>query len=297
MGALVKSFSVGNGDMFSIVDREQGGNLTVIDCCLNADRTDEIIKELKNQGDSFRFISTHPDKDHIKGLVVIANLIHAFWSSPNDISEKSPSDDMKAYCKLRDPKFPISSGTYISHNQKAIGINFLWPKIDSKTYLNALKLAQNDSTKYNGISPIFTYTYSGGAKFMWMGDLSSSFLAALDSGNEILWPEIDVLFAPHHGRDRVPDQILRKLKPRFIVIGEAAKEDLEYYKKVCEICQNGAGDIIFECQKNVLHIYLSKTPSKKLQDATKRDPSRVQCGWYVGSVDLLTTKPDWDAGR
>ena len=68
--SLVKSFSVGNGDMFYI--QHGTDNFSIIDCSLPDDRRDAILNEIAaakmNKG-IVRFISTHPDQDHIRGLV------------------------------------------------------------------------------------------------------------------------------------------------------------------------------------------------------------------------------------
>lgn len=64
--SIVKSFAVGNGDMFYI--RHGSDNFSVIDCSLPGDRRDEILDEITEQraGKGIcRFISTHPDQDHI----------------------------------------------------------------------------------------------------------------------------------------------------------------------------------------------------------------------------------------
>ena len=67
--SIVKSFSVEKGDTFYI--RHGSDNFSIIDCNLTDDRKDEIIAELKTQSSDkniVRFISTHPDEDHINGL-------------------------------------------------------------------------------------------------------------------------------------------------------------------------------------------------------------------------------------
>ena len=87
---------------------------------------------------------------------------------------------------------------------------------------------------------------------MWMGDIESDFLTNVS--DEIVFPEVDVLFAPHHGRGsgKVPKEILEILKPQIIVIGEAPSEYLDYYNGYNTITQNSAGDIIFDVDdKNV----------------------------------------------
>ena len=69
MSSIIKSFSVGNGDMFYI--KHASDNFTVIDCFLKDDNKEAIaseIKQAKKYKGISRFISTHPDDDHIKGL-------------------------------------------------------------------------------------------------------------------------------------------------------------------------------------------------------------------------------------
>ena len=70
--SIVKSFSVGEGDMFYI--KHGSDNFTMIDCCMSDDQVDTIVDEIKAESknkDIVRFISTHPDDDHIKGLVAL----------------------------------------------------------------------------------------------------------------------------------------------------------------------------------------------------------------------------------
>jgi len=55
-----------NGDMFYI--RHNSDNVSIIDCCLPDDNRNRIVAELMAQrrsADMTRFISTHPDDDHI----------------------------------------------------------------------------------------------------------------------------------------------------------------------------------------------------------------------------------------
>ena len=59
--SIIKSFSVGNGDMFYI--KHNGDNFTMIDCCMCDDDENDIVKELKRESagkDITRFISTIP---------------------------------------------------------------------------------------------------------------------------------------------------------------------------------------------------------------------------------------------
>lgn len=68
--SVIKSFSVGDGDMFHI--NHNSDNFTTIDCCYSDDDNKETnfeeMKQLANKKGITRFISTHPDEDHIKGI-------------------------------------------------------------------------------------------------------------------------------------------------------------------------------------------------------------------------------------
>ena len=71
----IKSLSVGNGDMFYINHNTE--NFSMIDCNITDERKSEILDEVKNlagKKDIVRFISTHPDQDHIQGIEILMNL-------------------------------------------------------------------------------------------------------------------------------------------------------------------------------------------------------------------------------
>ena len=60
-----------------------------------------------------------------------------------------------------------------------------------------------------------------GTTILWMGDLETEFMEDIEDAVEL--PSVDILFAPHHGRDsgKVPQSWLDDLDPKIIVIGEA----------------------------------------------------------------------------
>ncbi len=103
--AIVKSYSVGNGDMFSI--RHNSDNFTQIDCCLCAYAAENQIADLKEQSKGkgiSRFISTHPDQDHLQGIELLdAEMpIHNFYVVKNQATKSDETESFKHYCKLRD---------------------------------------------------------------------------------------------------------------------------------------------------------------------------------------------------
>ena len=309
--SIIKSFSVGCGDMFYI--KHNSSNFTIIDCCLNGATTQTILNELlREKQEKFitRFISTHPDEDHIHGLSFLNQQIPLmnFYCVANNIEKEKPSDDFKFYCKLRDgaagvgyPKtIYLTKGMQLKwlndHDPNVpedpgpAGINCLWPDPNSAAFQDALIKSAND-VDVNNISPIFIYSLKNGVKAMWMGDMEESFQETIASNIGVERHKIDILFAPHHGRKsgKVPSSILDKIQPTIIVIGEAHSEDLCYYSDYATITQNSAKDIVFRCERGIVHVYVgNKTYSlanscleKMLTDAS------TEFGHYIGS---FTTK-------
>ena len=71
-----------------------------------------------------------------------------------------------------------------------------------------------------------------------MGDLETEFMEEIR--DDVQLAKIDLLFAPHHGRDsgRIPGKMLETLDPEIIVVGEAPSKHLNYYAGYKTITQN-----------------------------------------------------------
>ncbi len=267
--SIIKSFSVGNGDMFYILHNSD--NFTIIDCCMNDENRSAITLEIKTKSGGKgvkRYISTHPDEDHLKGLKYLDEQIKIvnFYCVENAAVKEDKTEDFTHYCSLRDSKsaFYVYKGCSrkwmnIGDDERGCaGIQFQWPITSNEDYKIALNQVKGGSG-YNNISPIFTYSVNEGVVVMWMGDIEHDFLELVKGTIE--WPKVDILFAPHHGRDsgRVSSDVLEKLDPQIIVIGEAPSKHLYYYSDYNTIKQNSAGDIIFNCAGEKVHVYVSKT--------------------------------------
>ena len=111
------------------------------------------------------------------------------------------------------------------------GINVLWPQIDNRHYKEALIDAMEGGCP-NNISTILTYSLTGEADIMWMGDLGAGFAGSIRFDVDLA--PVHILFAPHHGRDtgRVPESWLDKIMPKLIIVGEAPSEHLHYYPRI-----------------------------------------------------------------
>jgi glyoxylase-like metal-dependent hydrolase (beta-lactamase superfamily II) len=138
--SIVKSYSVGNGDMFHI--NHNSDNFTIIDCCLPDDLREDVVRDIKRAQAGkgvVRFISTHPDEDHILGLEQLdAELgLLNFYCVKNDVIKEDQSDDFKHYCALRESEkaFHIRRGitrkwmNKESDDRGSAGISVVWPRV------------------------------------------------------------------------------------------------------------------------------------------------------------------------
>jgi beta-lactamase superfamily II metal-dependent hydrolase len=274
-------------------------NFTVIDCCLywKEGVKEKIIDEIKQKkaGKGItRFISTHPDDDHISGLEDYYNEvgIYNFYVVKNEATREGDNPDFNKYCELRDSEkaFYLHKGcsrkwmNVKDDVRKSSGLHCLWPIITNDKYIEALKNAKEGKDP-NNISPVIQYL-SEGFSFVWLGDMLSDMLEEFDKHLEVT--PTTVLFAPHHGRKsgRISKSLLDKLTPKLIIIGEAPSEDIEYYGDHNTITQNTAKDIRFDIVGDFINIYVSN--SKYTTEAgliNNNQAERIsESMYYLGSI-------------
>jgi beta-lactamase superfamily II metal-dependent hydrolase len=291
--SMVVSYAVGNGDMFSI--RHIPDSFTIIDCSIADEDRKWIIEELKRQKKGkgiSRFISTHPDQDHLMGLKYLDNEIgiHNFYCVDNNVKKADETDDFNHYCQLRDgdKAFYIKKGcsrkwlNESDEDRGKAGIQILWPDIDNADYKEALQNAATGGSP-NNISAIIKYGAHNGGGFLWMGDLETEFMEKIE--DDIDWPDISVLFAPHHGRNsgKIPESILSTLDPAVIIIGEAPSRHLNYYGSYNTITQNAAGNIAFENVDGGIHIYVER---KNYSVDFLADHGATTYDNYIGTLEV-----------
>jgi beta-lactamase superfamily II metal-dependent hydrolase len=292
--STVKSFSVGNGDMFYICHNSD--NFSIIDCCLDDDNEEGIIGELKRESAQkriVRFISTHPDEDHYKGIKRLDTKmpILNFYCVKNEATKEEETESFKHYCKLRDGNkaFYISKGckrrwmNESNEERKTAGINIWWPNTSNSDFKEALQDAK-DGIAFNNISPVIHYSVEDGVRMLWLGDLETVFMESIE--NDIALSPVHIVFAPHHGRDsgKIPNSWLDRLKPKIIVIGEAPSRHLNYYGGYDTLTQNSAGDITFDCDyAKKVHIYASN-PDYAVTFLD--DEHQAKFDYYIGTLNL-----------
>ncbi|MCW3843528.1 MBL fold metallo-hydrolase [Micromonospora yasonensis] len=291
----IKSFAIGNGDMYYI--RHGSDNFTIIDCSLPPERAGSILAEISTQSKDkgiTRFISTHPDQDHIGGLVDLDDHIgiRNFYCVKNAATKEDPTADFNRYCSLRDDTkkaFYLYKGctrrwmNQHSAERGSAGLSVLWPETSDPDFNSALADAAAGMSP-NNISCILQYTVNDGPRMLWMGDLETDFMEKIEA--KVTLPKVDILFAPHHGRTsgKVPRAWLEQMDPGLVVIGEAPSEYLHYYDGYNSITQNSCGDILFETDTNKVHIYVGDNAySVNFLDDESLDHSDGL--YYIGTLE------------
>jgi beta-lactamase superfamily II metal-dependent hydrolase len=292
--SIVKSLAVGNGDMFYI--RHGSDNFTIIDCCMSEEDQDGIVNELKSEARGKvirRFISTHPDEDHIRGIIYLDDNmpINNFYCVDNEATKDDETDSFKRYCALRDSSkaFYVSEGCTrhwmnLSDNERgSAGINIWWPDISNADFKDALQDAKS-GIAFNNMSLVARYWAGNDARLLWLGDLETAFMESIED-HISLYP-VHVVFASHHGRasGKIPDSWLDKLKPKIIVIGEAPSRHLHYYSGYKTLTQNRAGDLTFDCSdQDKIHIYAS---NEDYSVGYLKDEGQSKYNYYIGTLNF-----------
>lgn len=295
--SIVKSYSVGVGDMFYI--QHNSDNFTIIDCDLSEENADKIIQDIKDAKAGkgiVRFICTHPDEDHFGGLHFLDDAISIsnFYVVKNQAAKDIDTESFERYCKLRDgdKAFYIYKGcsrkwmNISDEVRKTSGIEILWPDTANAYFQEALA-ACDAGESYNNTSAVIRYSVQGGTSFLWLGDLETSFMENITDDIELT--KTTIVFASHHGRDsgKIPNTWLEKLDPQIIVIGEAPSRHLNYYTGYKTVTQNKAGNIVMDCSGDKVHFYVSDTSysNNALTDEGLADLSSAK---YVGSITVET---------
>jgi competence protein ComEC len=238
------------------------------------------ISYLKEHGVSsvFRFVSTHPDMDHLDGLKLFFETFSPtnFWDTDN-IEEKEfgsearfDEDDWLFYKDLRDGKprdnpkrltlFAGDRGQYWNINSEgksgADGLYILAPTLQMVNDANS-------SGDYNDCSYVILYRAgAGGHRIVFSGDSHDKTWEHILENHLDDVTDIDVLIAPHHGRasGRSYD-FLDILRPKITLFGNARSEHLAYgawnYRGLPFITNNQAGSIILNAEVNPIDIYVT----------------------------------------
>lgn len=225
----------------------------------------------------FRYIQTHPDMDHMDGLSRLYDEIQIqnFWDTENTKEQNFDENgkaggylkiDWDCYQKLRKntstPRalfyYDGNKGKYYSEDDNGI-LTDDYIKILSPT--KALIKAANASGDWNDSSYVLLYCIHG-FKVLFCGDADMGTINHLLTNHKQDISAIDILVAPHHGRDSNKDfKFLDVMKPRLTLFGNAKSKFLAYdewnNRSLKLITNNQAGNILIEIEGGCMRVSVS----------------------------------------
>ena len=245
---------------------------------------DNPIAYLQDRGirSVFRFIATHPDMDHLDGIKAFFEEFRPvnFWDTDNAKAidnfntARFNYDDWEFYQTLRDnnpdtePKrlvlYSGAKGAYYNQNADSSsggdGLHILAPT-------PGLIQAANEIHDYNDASYVVLYR-THGRRILFSGDAHDETWAHVLQDHLSDVANVDVLIAPHHGRDSGRSyEFLKVLNPTLTLFGNARCEHLAYSawhnNKLLFITNNQAGTIIMNVDSTALTVYASYEPFAK----------------------------------
>lgn len=217
----------------------------------------------------FRFIITHPDMDHLDGIkdfYSAFNVAHT-WDTDNNKSCDVNSnfggynpDDWLFYESLRSGKYQatkrlVNYSGYSNQYWNEDYIKILCPTSDLVSASN-----KNPKGDYHDCSYVLLYTppRKNGKqwKILFAGDSHDNSWDYILKNHKSEVTNVDILFAPHHGRDSKRDYtFLEILNPTLTLFGNASSEHLAYSKYSGDkITNNQAGSVILEISEEKILI-------------------------------------------
>lgn len=272
-----------------------------------SDYPDNPVEYMKESGITsvFRFISSHPDMDHLDGIKHFFEEFGPdnFWDTDNtkELDDFGQGlydpDDWGFYASLRDgnpqanPKrlalYAGARGPYYNQdefgNSGGDGLHILAPTPE-------LVSAANEAEDWNDSSYVVLYCTAGGKRILFSGDSHDETWEYILANWRASVASVDVLIAPHHGRDSGRDYtFLDVVKPKLTLFGNAPSEHLAYdewnSRNLMFITNNQAGTIILDVIGASLDVYVSHEPfaqafvQGRAYDTHYRGDIR---GWSIG---------------
>ena len=227
------------------------------------------LKEHMGTRNIFRFIISHPDMDHIDGIrdlyteFTITNTWDTVNSKTVDVNGYFAGynkEDWIFYTQLRAGK--ITSTTRLTYYDTDSCLYFKEDRLKILCPSRELVKRANESGDYNDLSYVLLYSIpkKGGAfwKIVFAGDSDDhSWEYILKNYREEV-SDIDVLLAPHHGRDSKRNyDFLKVLNPKVTLLGNASSKHLAYtcYPEI-RITNNQAGYVVMNISETDLFFYV-----------------------------------------
>jgi beta-lactamase superfamily II metal-dependent hydrolase len=258
------------------------------------------ISYLQNLGvkNLFRFILTHPDKDHLDGF---QNLLDAFnvtnfWHTgvkrtpPDFESGQYREEDWDAYVAMSAGRLSGTkvlsylAGSRFKYANEADkpedGVDGLYILAPDKNLVR--KAIESDDM--NDSSYVLLYRSAGG-RIIIPGDAHDGTWDYVLEHYEKDVMDCSVLFAPHHGRHSGMDfSFLDTIKPKITFFGCASSGHQAYdewsNRKLRVITNNQAGNIVLECQDGEIDIYVENERFAEAGHRSLDDVNEQGYTWY-----------------
>jgi competence protein ComEC len=241
----------------------------------------------------WRFVVTHPDMDHLDGIQDLYTEYSPIntWDTNNDkfLDENKfaggyNKEDWKFYRQLRDGKYSGTKRLSLLAKHQAD----FWNQDNLQILCPTQGLVDeaNKCKDYNESSYVLLFTppKAGGGhwKFLFAGDTHDAAWEYILANFKQEVSNVDVLFAPHHGRDSGRNyDFLKTLNPRLTLMGNASHKHLAYssYPQV-RITNNQAGYVVLRIQEERFDVYVKNYEFAKNFRAKK--------GWGLPSFNKET---------
>ncbi len=294
----VHFLNVKSGDCTWI--KHYSGHNTVIDVCNGNQPFQKSIHQIENLNESrfggnfnqkahpvnpieylrkfgvssvFRFILTHPDMDHMDGIKPFFQQFNPinFWDTKHHKEmgsfEGSPysEDDWIFYEQIR--KSPPENLTRLTLFDGARG-KYYNQSSDESTGGDGLQILAptkelvsiaDEKGDYNDSSYVILYR-THGRKILFAGDSHDETWEHLLENHHDDVSNVDLLIAPHHGRDSERDHsFLDVVNPKLTFFGNASSKHLAYQqwsrRGLEKITNNQGGSLIADIKKESIDIY------------------------------------------
>ena len=237
------------------------------------------IRYMRDRGitNVFRFILTHPDMDHMDGILdLFAEFAPAnFWDTENTCTKSfqagSPykEEDWRFYIGLRDGTrsstakrlalYAGAQGPFYNqsgeNNEPLDGLSILAPT-------PSLVADANRTEDFNDASYVILYRSAAG-RILFCGDAHDKTWEHLLANHLAAIQGVELMIAPHHGRDSGRDRnFLSAVRPRLTLFGVAPSEHLAYdawrNRDLTYITSNQAGTIVVDTNGAQMKVYVAK---------------------------------------
>lgn len=225
----------------------------------------------------FRYIQTHPDMDHMDGLKELYKMVPIlnFWDTKNTKKQTfNENDKAGKYLKV-----DWDCYQYLRRSQAKPKALFLYDGYKNKYYAEddngilkddyiqilsptkELIRNANEVGDWNDSSYVLLY-YTHGFKVLFCGDADMGTINHLLDNHSEEISNIDVLIAPHHGRDSDKDfSFLDVMKPELTLMGNAKSKFLAYdewnRRELEHITNNQTDNILIEFEDGKMSVFVS----------------------------------------